>query len=81
MMIKTYLVILDGAADRPILSLGRRTPIEAAHTPHLDELAKRGQQGLLAIIDGEICPESDNGAMALLSYDPLKVTIQSPPLT
>jgi 2,3-bisphosphoglycerate-independent phosphoglycerate mutase len=69
---KTYFIILDGAADRPIPSLGNKTPIEVANTPNLDELAKQGEQGLLTIIDPAICPESDSGAMALLSYDPLK---------
>ena len=72
MKTKTYFIILDGAADRPISSLGKKTPIEAAHIPHLDDLAKHGQQGLLTIIDEAICPESDNGAMALLSYNPLE---------
>lgn len=39
------LVILDGLGDRPIPQLGGRTPAEAAHTPHLDALARRGASG------------------------------------
>lgn len=70
MVDKTYLVILCGAGDRPIASLGSATPLEVACTPHLDRLAQDGAQGLLTIIDKGICPESDSGAMALLSYDP-----------
>ena len=68
---KIYIVVLDGGADRPIASLGGRTPLEAAHTPCLDHLAKEGRQGMIDVIASGICPESDSGAMALLSYDPL----------
>ena len=71
-MKKTYMIILDGAADRPIKELGNITPLEKAHTPALDYLAKNSKQTMITIIDDEICPESDSGAMALLSYDPLK---------
>ena len=37
-----YLVILgDGMADRPIESLGGKTPLEYATTPKMDELASK----------------------------------------
>lgn len=39
------LVVLDGLGDRPVPELGGRTPAEAAHTPHLDALARRGASG------------------------------------
>lgn len=39
------LVVLDGLGDRPIPELGDRTPAEAAHTPNLDALARRGASG------------------------------------
>ena len=39
------LVILDGLGDRPVPQLGGRTPSEAARTPVLDELARRGASG------------------------------------
>ncbi|GAY12983.1 phosphoglycerate mutase [Pseudonocardia sp. N23] len=39
------LVVLDGLGDRPVAELGDRTPAEAAHTPVLDELARRGASG------------------------------------
>ena len=68
---RIYLIIMCGAADRPIAALDGRTPIEAAPTPCLDQLARRGSQAMLTVIENDICPESDSGAMALLSYDPL----------
>lgn len=46
-MKKTALFVLDGIADRKIDSLGNRTPLEAATTPNLDELARNSALGLL----------------------------------
>ncbi len=40
------LVLLDGLGDRPQAALGGLTPSEAARTPVLDELARRGQSGV-----------------------------------
>ena len=38
-----YIVILgDGMADEPLEQLGGRTPLEAAATPMMDELAGKG---------------------------------------
>jgi len=65
------MVALCGGADRPIAALGGATPFEAAPTPHLDQLARSGQLGLIDVIGGGIPPESDSGAMALLGYDPM----------
>lgn len=67
---RTFVVVLCGGGDRPIDGLGGRTPFEAAPTPAMDELAARGVSGLLDVIGGDIPPESDSGAMALLGYDP-----------
>jgi 2,3-bisphosphoglycerate-independent phosphoglycerate mutase len=39
------LVVLDGLGDRPVPELGDRTPAEAATTPVLDALARRGASG------------------------------------
>jgi 2,3-bisphosphoglycerate-independent phosphoglycerate mutase len=39
------LVVLDGLGDRPSPQLGDRTPSEAATTPVLDSLARRGCSG------------------------------------
>lgn len=71
-MNKIYIIVLDGAADRPIDRLGKKTPLEKACTPNLDKLASKGKQTMITVIDDKICPESDSGSMALLSYDPMK---------
>jgi 2,3-bisphosphoglycerate-independent phosphoglycerate mutase len=68
---KIYFIVLCGIADRPVPALDHKTPLEYATTPNLDRMARDGIQGLITIIDAEITPESDSGAMALLGYDPL----------
>ena len=46
-----YLVILgDGMADRPVQSLGGKTPLQAADIPEMDWLAEHGCNGLLATV-------------------------------
>lgn len=71
-MRKVLYVILDGLADRPVAALGDRTPLEAAHTPHLDALAGEGQQGLVVTVGPGIAPESDVAVTAILGYDPFQ---------
>jgi 2,3-bisphosphoglycerate-independent phosphoglycerate mutase len=63
-------VCLDGLGDEPIPALRDRTPVEAAETPFLDELARRGSQGLVHTVAPDIAPESDIAVFAILGYDP-----------
>jgi 2,3-bisphosphoglycerate-independent phosphoglycerate mutase len=63
-------VCLDGLGDEPIPELGDRTPAEAADTPFLDDLARRGSQGLVHSVGPDIAPESDIAVFAILGYDP-----------
>ena len=55
-----YLVILgDGMADRPIDSLGSQTPLAYAKTPMMDELASKGEIGMVHTIPDGMSPGSD----------------------
>jgi 2,3-bisphosphoglycerate-independent phosphoglycerate mutase len=63
-------VCLDGLGDDPIPSLGGRTPLEAARTPVLDGLARKGAQGLVYTVGEDVAPESDIAVFAILGYDP-----------
>jgi len=63
-------VCLDGLADDPIPEFGGQTPLEAARTPVLDGLARRGAQGLVYTVGPDIAPESDIAVFAILGYDP-----------
>src|SRR5438105_2205149 len=68
-MKKILYVVLDGLGDRPIASLGGKTPLEAADTPYLDQLAQRGETGLMDTIGPGVAPESDAAVMSILGYD------------
>ena len=63
-------VCLDGLGDEPVAELGDRTPLEAASTPFLDALARRGRTGMVVTVGEGIAPESDIGVFAILGYDP-----------
>jgi 2,3-bisphosphoglycerate-independent phosphoglycerate mutase len=69
---KIVYVILDGVGDRPVSSLGGRTPLEASIKPHLDALAREGRQGVVTTVGAGIAPESDVAVTAMLGYDPHK---------
>lgn len=43
---RCILLLLDGIGDRSHASLGGQTPLQAAHTPHLDHIASQGMTGL-----------------------------------
>ena len=61
---------LDGLGDDPHPDLDDRTPLEAAATPLLDDLAARGRNGLVHTVGPDIAPESDIAVFAILGYDP-----------
>ena len=66
-----YVVILgDGMADYPIVSLGDRTPLEAANKPHMDALAQRGLVGLAQTIPEGMPPGSDAANMSVMGFAP-----------
>lgn len=71
--LKALMLICDGMADRPIVELSNRTPLEAARTPNMDKLAKRGICGLMDTIAPGVPPGSDTAHLALLGYDPFEV--------
>ncbi len=50
--------------------LGGKTPLEAAHLPHLQALAARSEVGRAAVIPEGLPPGSDVGNLAILGYDP-----------
>ncbi|MCP8318696.1 MAG: hypothetical protein L6N95_02565, partial [Candidatus Methylarchaceae archaeon HK01B] len=52
-------ILLDGVGDRPDPKLNWITSLEAAHTPWLDSLARRGISGLVYPVGKDIAPESD----------------------
>lgn len=66
-----YIVVLgDGMADEPIESLGDKTPLEAAVTPVMDELAAKSEIGLVHTIPEGMKPGSDTANLSVMGYDP-----------
>src|SRR5512137_569219 len=58
--------------DLPIKELADQTPLEAAKTPNMDSLAKKGKTGLMYTVKPGVAPESDVAVISLLGYDPFK---------
>ena len=66
-----YLVLLgDGMADFAIPELNGRTPLEAAHTPAMDEIARRGVCAQFKPIPDDLPAGSDIGNLSLFGYNP-----------
>lgn len=65
-----YIIILaDGCSDYPIEKLGGKTPLMAAHTPHIDALCAKSHCGLLKTVPDDMPPGSEIANMAVLGYD------------
>ncbi len=69
---KALMIIADGLAGRPTDYKGK-TCLEAANTPNIDELARRGLTGLLDPIKPGVRPGSDTAHLSILGYNPEKV--------
>ena len=68
-----YLVMLcDGMADLPFAALNDKTPMEVAHKPCMDALAKKGEIGLVKTVQDGMTPGSDVANLAVLGYDAKK---------
>lgn len=68
-----YIVLLgDGMADEPLEALGGMTPLQYADTPVMDELAGKGQMGLVCNVPKGMSPGSDVANLSVLGYNPLE---------
>jgi len=67
---KFIILVPDGAADWPLPAHGGMTPLEAAHTPNMDFLAKNGICGTALTIPSGMPAGSDVANYSILGYDP-----------
>src|SRR5205814_278638 len=77
---KYAIVIPDGCADEPQESLGGKTPLQAAHKPNMDAIAKAGIVGRANNVPPTLTPASDVATLSLFGYDPLVVYTGRAPL-
>ncbi len=68
---KYAIVIPDGAADEPQSSLGGKTPLQAAHTPEMDRIAREGVLGRSHNVPDRLLPASDVATLSLFGYNPV----------
>ena len=68
---KYAIIIPDGCADEPQDALGGKTPLAAANTPAMDEIAAAGVVGRANNVPAHLPPGSDVANLSLLGYDPV----------
>lgn len=67
-----YMVLLcDGMADTPHISLGGKTPMMLAKKPFMDKLASKSVVGLCRTVADGLKPGSDVANLSVMGYDPL----------
>jgi 2,3-bisphosphoglycerate-independent phosphoglycerate mutase len=72
-IIMKYVVIIgDGMSDYPLDELNKKTPLEVANKPNIDEITKKGKAGQLKTVSDDLEPGSDVANMSIFGYNPQK---------
>ena len=76
-----YIVVLgDGMSDEPVEALNGKTPLECADTPAMDELAAKGEIGMVQNVPAGMSPGSEIANLSVMGYDPKEVFTGRSPL-
>ena len=76
-----YVVILgDGMGGRPMEALEGKTTLVTARTPVMDELAGKGEMGLVCNVPAGMSPGSDVANLSVMGYDPAEFYTGRSPL-
>jgi 2,3-bisphosphoglycerate-independent phosphoglycerate mutase len=68
---KYVIIVGDGMADYPVKSLGGKTPLMVAKTPHMDFMAGQGEIGLVRTVPEGFNPGSEIANLSIFGYDPI----------
>jgi 2,3-bisphosphoglycerate-independent phosphoglycerate mutase len=71
-MTKYVIMVGDGMADYPVESLGGKTPLMVARTPHMDRMANQGEIGLVRTIPHGFNPGSEIANLSIFGYNPVR---------
>jgi len=71
---KGVFVMLDGIGDLPCKIFNGKTPLEAAETPNLDFLSKKGELGYLYSVKQGFVPESDEAIVSVFGNNLMNST-------
>ena len=69
---KYIILVPDGMADEPLKELNDLTCMEAANTPNMDTIARKGVVGTVTNVPKGMTPASDVANLSILGYDPHK---------
>ena len=76
-----YIVVLgDGMSDEPIAALDGKTPLAVAKTPEMDDLASKGEMGMVQNVPAGMSPGSEVANLSVMGYDPKVVFTGRSPL-
>lgn len=67
---KYITILVDGMADYEIEELGNKTPLEVADIPAINDLAQRGEVGMVQTIPEGMAPGSDTANLSVMGYAP-----------
>ncbi len=74
------MLLGDGMADWPVDTLGQKTPLQIAHKPYMDSIAKDGACGLAQTVPDGMTPGSDVANLSIMGYDPQRYYTGRAPL-
>jgi 2,3-bisphosphoglycerate-independent phosphoglycerate mutase len=67
---KVIVLLGDGMSDETYEQLDNKSPLQAAHTPNMDFMARHGLVGLAATVPAGLPPGSDVANLSVFGYDP-----------
>ena len=80
MKTKHIIILCDGMSDNKIKELHYKTPLQVAHKPNMDYLAKNGEVGRAKTVPDTLPAGSDVANLSVIGFDPKKFYTGRSPL-